>query len=81
MKTAVSLPDKTFERAEALAKAQGLGWSEFVSRAVDRYADELERSSLTTRIDAAIARSGIDDESTIAVGASRSTLSADAEDW
>jgi hypothetical protein len=76
------MPDKTFERAEALARSLGLSRSEFITRAVDRYADGLERSSLTTRIDAAIKLSGNDDASTIAVvGTGHSTLSADGEDW
>jgi predicted DNA-binding protein len=76
------MPDKTFERAEALARSLGLSRSEFITRAVDRYADGLERSSLAARINTAMERSGIDDESTIAiVGTGHSTLSADGEDW
>ncbi|NMR28551.1 ribbon-helix-helix protein, CopG family [Crystallibacter degradans] len=82
MKTAISMPDKTFERADALAKSLGLSRSEFISRAVDHYADELERSSLTNRIDAAIESCGFDNDATTAVvGAGRATLSADGDEW
>ena len=39
MKTAVTVPDKTFERAESLAKSLDWTRSEFISRAINYYAD------------------------------------------
>ena len=58
MKTAISVPDPTFARVDQKAAELGLNRSEFYSRAAERYLDELEQASLTSRIDEAIARSG-----------------------
>lgn len=82
MKTAISLPDETFERAERVASELGMTRSELYSRALSRYLDELDRSSLTARINAAIARSGEDDEMVeAATRAGRRTLSGDGNEW
>jgi metal-responsive CopG/Arc/MetJ family transcriptional regulator len=54
VKTAISMPDETFARAEEQAAALGLSRSEFFTRAVRRYLDELEAGSLTGRIDRAV---------------------------
>jgi predicted DNA-binding protein len=82
MKTAVSMPDKTFKRAEDAAKLLGMSRSELVSRAVERYVDDLERSTLTQRIDAALERSGTDEAAAEAVVlAGHATLTADGEEW
>lgn len=59
MKTAISLPDRDFERIERVAARHGLNRSEFYRRAALRLADELEGGSeLTALADAAIADAG-----------------------
>ena len=62
MKTAISVPDETFARVDEAAARLGVSRSEFYARAAERWLAELESSSLTTDINAAIA--GIDDEDT-----------------
>ena len=59
MKTAISLPDDTFERASHRAKDLGLSRSEFFARAASRYLEELDAGSVTKQIDAALKRSGL----------------------
>jgi metal-responsive CopG/Arc/MetJ family transcriptional regulator len=50
MKTAISLPDKDFERFERIAARNGMSRSEFYRRAGAKLADELEGSSSLTLI-------------------------------
>lgn len=81
MKTAISLPDETFDRASRRAKALGMSRSEFFARAAVNYMDELDARSLTARMDAALDVIGETDESTeFAVGAGRPVL-ADSDEW
>lgn len=47
MKTAISIPDKTFHSAEALAKRLGISRSELYSRAVDAFVN-FNRNQLVT---------------------------------
>jgi metal-responsive CopG/Arc/MetJ family transcriptional regulator len=54
VKTAISIPDETFARAEEHAAALGMSRSEFFARAVRRYVEHLEAQSLTGRINTAI---------------------------
>jgi metal-responsive CopG/Arc/MetJ family transcriptional regulator len=54
VKTAISIPDETFARAEQHAAALGMSRSEFFTRAVRRYVDQLEAESLTGRINFAV---------------------------
>lgn len=56
MKTAISVPDETFRRVEAQAAALNMNRSEFYSVAAERYLNELEATSLTSEINAAIDR-------------------------
>lgn len=80
MKTAISVPDATFEEATKRARELGISRSEFFSTAARRYLDELARESLTQQIDQAIDLPGYDDDaSTAAVSAGRHRLSDD--DW
>ncbi len=59
MKTAISLPDRDFERFERIAARTGMTRSEFYRRAATRYADELEDTSqLTSIAEAALRRAG-----------------------
>lgn len=81
MKTAISLPDDTFDRASRRAKALGMSRSEFFARAAVNYLDELDARSLTTRMDAALHVIGETDESTdLAVNAGRRVL-GDSDEW
>lgn len=55
MKTAISVPDETFARVEQAATRLGVSRSEFYARAAERWLAELESTSLTKDIDAALA--------------------------
>ncbi len=59
MKTAVSLPDRDFERFERVAARHGMNRSEFFRLAGQKLADELEgEAELTALANAVIARTG-----------------------
>jgi predicted DNA-binding protein len=55
MKTAISLPNETFERVEAAAKRLGVSRSEFFARAAERWLDDLDDRQTTEAINQAIA--------------------------
>lgn len=55
MKTAISLPDATFERIERAARKLGVSRSEFFARAAERWLDDLDDEGATDAIDQAIA--------------------------
>lgn len=55
MKTAISLPDETFERVERAARKLGVSRSEFFARAAERWLDDLEDERTTRAIDRAVA--------------------------
>jgi hypothetical protein len=80
MKTAISLPDDTFEQATKQAAELGISRSEFFARAARRYLDELAARSLTEQIDEALEAAGPDDSAAAAAGAGRSRL-AHQDDW
>jgi hypothetical protein len=54
VKTAISIPDETFTRAERHAAVLGVSRSEFFTRAARRYMEQLEAETLTARIDVAM---------------------------
>ena len=54
VKTAISVPDKTFERVTRRAAALGMSRSEFFARAAQRFLDQLDAESLTDQIDSAL---------------------------
>jgi len=59
MKTAISLPDRDFERFERVAARHGMNRSEFYRLAGEKLAAELEgEAELTTLANATIARAG-----------------------
>ncbi|TAM66653.1 MAG: CopG family transcriptional regulator [Microbacteriaceae bacterium] len=59
MKTAISVPDRDFERFERVADKHGMNRSEFYRAAAQRFADELEGASeLTAIANAVLERSG-----------------------
>ena len=74
MKTAISVPDDTFDRATRRARELGVSRSEFFATAAVRYLAELDRASLTGRIDEALALTGDDEDSAAAVSAGRQQL-------
>jgi metal-responsive CopG/Arc/MetJ family transcriptional regulator len=83
MKTAISLPDDTYEQATRKAAELGISRSEFFARAARRYLDDLAAEaaeSLTQQIDEALAIAGVDDTEDLAVAAGRRRL-ADETDW
>jgi metal-responsive CopG/Arc/MetJ family transcriptional regulator len=80
MKTAISIPDDTFERAEQRAASLGMNRSEFFTKAAQHYLDQLDEESLTAGIDAALGLIGDDDSAEAAVTVGRRRLSAE-DDW
>jgi hypothetical protein len=79
MKTAISLPDDTYEQATRQAQALGISRSEFFARAARSYLDQLASRSLTQQIDEAL-RTADDDSNAAAAAAGRSYL-AGQDDW
>lgn len=55
VKTAISLPDDTFQRVERAAKRLGVSRSEFFARAAERWLDDLDEDQTTDAINQAIA--------------------------
>jgi Arc/MetJ family transcription regulator len=80
VKTAISVPDETFERATREAAALGISRSEFFSRAARRYLDELASRSLTEQVNQALETAGDDDSAAVAARAGHRHLAAGA-DW
>lgn len=82
MKTAISLPDDTFQRVEVKAKKLGMSRSEFFTKAALRYLDELDLESLTHLIDEVIDAQGQSDDSvTDAVNVGHRLLAGMDDDW
>ena len=61
MKTAISIPDDTFNEVERHAAELGMSRSEFFTTAARHYIQELDAQSLTARINAAVAVAGSDE--------------------
>lgn len=80
MKTAISLPDATFEAATKRAAELGMSRSEFFAVAARRYLDELDGSSVTELINEALQDVPADDTTALVVAAGRRRLSA-GDDW
>lgn len=78
MKTAISLPDDTFEQATRKARELGLSRSEFFARAAKRYLDDLATDSLTAQINDALEVVGYDGSSVAAAAAARRRLRDEA---
>jgi metal-responsive CopG/Arc/MetJ family transcriptional regulator len=81
VKTAISVPDDTFERVEERAATLGMSRSEFFTRAAQRYLDQLDAESLTARIDAALDLAGDDDSAAFATEVGRRVLARDDDEW
>lgn len=82
MKTAISLPNDTFERASRRATDLGLSRSEFFARAANRYLEELDAASVTKQINAALKQIGtIDDSYEVAVESGQQRLLNTPDEW
>lgn len=81
VKTAISIPDETFQEAERRADALGVSRSEFFTIAARHYIDELDAQSLTRRIDTVVDLLGDDDSSLAAVDHGRAMMAADTDEW
>jgi predicted DNA-binding protein len=82
VKTAISVPDETYERASKRAQDLGMSRSEFFSRAAARYLDELDSESLTHQIDLAVTALGdADDSAADAVSVGHRLLAGTTDDW
>ena len=82
MKTAISLPDETFDRVAQRASDLGMSRSEFFARAAQRYLDELGTQSLTGQIDGALqSLAGTDESETDAVAIGHHVLGAVDDEW
>jgi metal-responsive CopG/Arc/MetJ family transcriptional regulator len=80
MKTAISVPDDTFDQATRQAAELGISRSEFFTRAARRYLDELASRSLTDQVNDALQAAASDDSAAAAAAAGRKLL-ADGDDW
>jgi hypothetical protein len=80
VKTAISLPDDTYDEATQRARELGISRSEFFARAARRYLDELAARSLTEQVDEALQVAGADDSGAVATAAGRRHL-ASQDDW
>lgn len=69
MKTAISLPDDTYRRADRAAKRLGLSRSEFFARAAENWLAALEEDATTEAINRAIAGTQTDQVFTDAAAA------------
>ena len=69
MKTAISLPDDTFERVDRAARELGVSRSEFFARAAERWLATLEDGQTTAAINSALAGSPHDTAFTDAAAA------------
>ena len=56
MKTAVSLPDDLFRRAEATSRRLGVSRSEFYGRAIAQFLDSQQSDSITERLNEVYSR-------------------------
>jgi metal-responsive CopG/Arc/MetJ family transcriptional regulator len=82
VKTAISVPDPTFDRVTRRAADLGMSRSEFFARAAEHYLDELDARSLSHHIDHALEHLVAPDESSAdAVSVGHHLLSVVDDDW
>jgi metal-responsive CopG/Arc/MetJ family transcriptional regulator len=79
VKTAISVPDETFNRASKRAAELGMSRSEFFTRAAQQYLEHLDAASVTTQIDRALTVTGDDDSSSAAATAGQNQLTRESE--
>jgi predicted transcriptional regulator len=71
MKTAISVPDHVFERAERLAKRSGRSRSELYSTALAEYVARHELDEVTAAVDRVIEALSQEDDAFVAAAASQ----------
>lgn len=81
MKTAISVPDDIFVRAERAAKKHGLNRSQFYAAAAERYATELETADRTAEINDVVDELNDDGSARFAVAASAQTFDDRDAEW
>lgn len=81
VKTAISVPDETYERATRRAAELGMSRSELFARAAARYLDELDAESVTHQIDEALDAAGADTSSLDAADIGRRLLADVTDEW
>lgn len=74
MKTAISIPDEVFERAERAAKRLGLSRSELFTRAVQAFLLTRSEENVTRSYDLAFGEPSGSDEETLRRNATRAAL-------
>ena len=79
MKTAISLPDETFERVERATAKLGISRSEFFARAADKWLHELEGHEITAAINRAL--EGVDQEEEVALARAASHKAVSSGLW
>jgi metal-responsive CopG/Arc/MetJ family transcriptional regulator len=80
VKTAISVPDDTFEQATRQAAELGISRSEFFAQAARRYLDELASRSVTQQVNQALEAAGGDDSAAAAAETGRRRLAA-GDEW
>jgi metal-responsive CopG/Arc/MetJ family transcriptional regulator len=82
MKTAISLPDSTFEKVSEQARILGMSRSEFFARAAEHYLEEIEEGAVTRQIDEALDRLAVtDDTASDMVEEGRRFLAETDDEW
>lgn len=81
MKTAISVPDETYDRAERAAKRHGMNRSQFYAAAAERYVAELESADLTDAVDAVVDAANTDSAARFAVAAGGQLLDGTDDEW
>ncbi len=81
MKTAISLPDQTFERVTRQARLLGISRSELFAKAAVSYLDTLDQARATEEIDRSLAAMEPDDSDHDVSRASRTKLAALGDEW
>lgn len=80
VKTAISLPDATYERVTRRAAELGLSRSELFARAADEYLDRLDEATLVDQINHVVATVDIGEPIWVVDHAHRQ-LAAEGEEW
>lgn len=81
MKTAISLPDDLFAKAEALARKEGLSRSELYAKALADYIRRQERSGITEELNALVEKVGADAFRVDPVLAAHQACPLSREEW
>jgi antitoxin MazE6 len=82
MKTAISIPDDTFDRVTRTAQQLGMSRSELMTKAAVAYLDDLQSRDLTREIDRVLELVNIDvDADQAVVEASKARMAEIDNEW